>query len=163
MEKLRQIGFGLVAKLIIAGAVLGAAAFAAFAGGTPQYAAALQKIFDDLDSEGVNIPFGGPIAAPLGMAQRLVTVHELPPVRPSSADVVYVFNRLTDGSGYIVVRFKASGYAAVRLDKNFDFVAAAVQRYGQAAAALSGTASEDMLSREVRDWQTIAGRLAAHP
>lgn len=160
MEKVRQIGFGLAAKLVLAVGVLGCAAFAAAAGETSEYAAALQKIFASLDAEGVDIPFGGPIAAPLGIAQAAVTVHELPPVRPSSMDVVYVFNELKDGSGYIVVKFTASDYVAVRLDKNFNFIAAAVERYGQPVAALSGAAAEDLLSQELRDWQTIANRLS---
>jgi len=162
MEKLREIGFGLAARLVIAVAALGCTAFAAAAGETPEYAAALQKIFVSLDAEGVDMPFGGPIAAPLGIAQAAVTVHELPPVRPGSTDVVYVFDQLKDGSGYIVVKFAASDYVAVRLDKNFKFVAAAEQRYGQPAAALSGAAAEDLLSQELRDWQAIASRLATH-
>ena len=163
MKKLRQTGFGLAAKLLIAIAALGStAAFAAPAGETSAYAAALQKIFVSLDAEGVDIPFGGPIAAPLGIAKPLVTVHELPPVRPSSLDIVYVFNELADGSGYVVIKFTASDYVAVRLDKNFNFVAAAEQRYGQPAAALSGATAEALLSQELRDWQTIASRLDTH-
>jgi hypothetical protein len=161
MEKLRQIGFGLAARLVIAVAVPGGAALAGAAGEPPEYAAVLQKIFASLDAEGVDIPFGGPIAAPLGIAQSAVTVRELPPVRPSSMDLVYVFNELKDGSGYIVVRFTPSEYAALRLDKNFNFIAAAIERYGQPVAALSGAAAEDLLSQELRDWQTIASRLSA--
>ncbi len=163
MEKGRQIGCGLAARLVIAVAMLGCAGFAAAAGDASEYAAALQKIFMDLGAQGVDIPFGGPIAAPLGIAQKIVTVHELPPVRTGSADVVHVFNQLKDGSGYIIVRFTASGYVALRFDKNFDFVAAAVQRYGQPAAVLSGAAAKDVLSRELRDCEAIASRLAAHP
>ena len=162
MEKVRQIGFGLGAKLVIALAVLGCIAFAAAAGETSESAVALQKIFASLDPEGADIPFGGPIAAPLGIAQPAVIVHELPPVRARSMDVVHVFNELKDGSGYIVIKFTASGYVAVRLDKNFKFMAAAEQRYGQPAAALSGAAAEDLFSHELHDWQTIAGRLSTH-
>lgn len=161
MERLHQIGLGLAAKLVIAVAVLGGAAFAAAAEETSQYAAALQKIFASGDAEGVDIPFGGPIAAPLGIAQPAVIVHELPPVRPSSLDVVYVFNQLKDRSGYIVVRFTASEYVALRFDKNFNFIAAAVERYGQPVAALSGAAAKDLLSHQARDWETIASRLSA--
>jgi hypothetical protein len=163
MKKRRKVGIGLAANLVLAGAMLGSAACAAAASQNPESAAALKKIFLKLDAEGADIPFGGPIAAPLGMAPGLITVHELPPLRPSSADLVYVFNRVVDGSGYIVVTFRSSGYAAVRLDKNFDFVAAAAQQYGHPAATVSGAAAEDMLSREERDWQTIANRLGAKP
>ena len=163
MKKPRQIGFGLAAKLLIAAAALGsAAALAVPAKETSEYAAALQKIFVSLDAEGVDIPFGGPIAAPLGIAQPAVIVHELPPIRPSSMDIVYVFNQLKDDSGYIVVKFTASDYVAVRLDNNFNFIAAAEQHYGQPAVALSGAAAEDLLSQELRDWQTIASRLSTH-
>jgi hypothetical protein len=166
VKKLRQIGFGLSANLITTFAMLGCMGFAATAGEPSQYAAALQKIFDDLDAEGVDIPFGGPIAAPLGIALKqgqTVQVHELPPVRTSSLDVVHVFNRLKDGSGYIIIRFTPSGYVAMRFDKTFKFVAAGVQKYGQPAAELSGAAAEDMLSRELNDCEAIASRLAAHP
>src|ERR1700739_2880856 len=111
MMRVRQIGFGLAANLVIAFTMLGcigSAAAAAAADETSDYAAALQKIFTDLDAQGVDIPFGGPIAAPLGIALKqgqTVQVHELPPVKTNSIDVVHVFNRLKDGSGYIIVRF----------------------------------------------------------
>jgi hypothetical protein len=163
VKKLRQIGFGVSANLVIAIALLGYMGFAAAAGETSEYAAALQKIFTALDAEGVDIPFGGPIAAPLGIVQKTVQVHELPPVRTRSMDVVHVFNRLTDGSGYIIVRFTPSGFVALRFDQNFDFVAAAIQRYGQPAAVLSGAAAEDALTQELHDCEAIAGRLTAHP
>lgn len=166
MKKLRQIGFGLSANLIIASAMLGSLSFAAVAGGASEYAAALQKIFTDLDAQGVDIPFGGPIAAPLGIALKqgqTVQVHELPPVKTNSINVVHVFNRLKDGTGYIIVRFTPSGYVALRFDKSFDFVAAAVQDYGKAAAVLSGAAAQDALSRELHDCEAIASRLTAHP
>jgi hypothetical protein len=163
MEKACQIGFGHSAKLVIAVAMLVYGGLAAAAGDGSEFAAALQKIFVNLDAEGVDIPFGGPIAAPLGIAQKIVQVHELPPVRTSSMDVVHVFNRLKDGSGYIIVRFTASGYVALRFDKNFDFVAAAIQRYGQPPAALSGAAAKDLLSQELLDCEAIASRLTAHP
>lgn len=166
MKKVRQIGFALSANLIIATAMLGCPGFAAAAGEASDYAAALQKIFTDLDAQGVDIPFGGPIAAPLGIALKqgqTVQVHELPPVKTNSINVVHVFNRLKDGSGYIIVRFTPSGYVALRFDKSFNFVAAAVQDYGKPAAVLSGAAAQDMLSRELHDCETIAGRLTAHP
>lgn len=162
VEKIRQIGLGLVAGLVIAAAMFGGAAFAASGGETPEYAGALQKIFASLDAEGANIPFGGPIAPPLGLTRPLVTVHELPPVRTRSMDVVHVFTRIEDGSGYIVIRFTASGYVALRLDRDFNFVAAAAQRYGQPAVALTGAAAEDLLSQESQEWQTIAARLGPH-
>lgn len=163
MQNGRQVGFSPVAKLALAVAMLGCVGFAAFAGNASEYAAALQKIFLHLDAEGVDIPFGGPIAAPLGFTQKTVTVHELPPVRTSSMDVVHVFNRLKDGSGYIVVRFTPSGYVALRFDKDFDFVAGAMLRYGQPAAALTGAAAEDALSQELHDIEAIANRMTAHP
>lgn len=163
MGKVRQIGFGLSAKLVIAVAMLGCTGIAAAAADASQYAAALQKIFVDLDAQGVDIPFGGAIAAPLGLTQRIVAVHELPPFRMSSKDVVHVFNRFKDGSGYVILRFTASGYVALRFDKNFDFVAAAIQRYGQPAAALSGAEAQDMLGKELSDCEAIASRLATHP
>ena len=162
MNKIREIGFGLAARLVIAVALLGCAAFAAGAGEASASAVALQKIFASLDAEGADIPFGGPIAVPLGFAQPAVIVHELPPVRARLVDVVHVFNELKDGSGYIVIKFTASGYVAVRLDKNFNFMAAAEQRYGQPAAALSGAAAEDLLSHELRNWESIASRLSTH-
>lgn len=166
MKKLRQIGFGLSANLITAFAMLGCMGFAATAGEPSDYAAPLLKIFNDLDAQGVDIPFGGPIAAPLGIALKqgqTVRVHELPPAKTYSPDVVHVFNRLDDGSGYIIVRFTPSGYVALRFDKSFKFVAAGVQKYGQPVAELSGAAADDMLSRELHDCETIASRLTAHP
>lgn len=165
MKELRQISFGLSANLITAFAMLGCINFAALAGGPSDYAAPLQKIFAELDAQGVDIPFGGPIAAPLGIALKqgqTVQVHELPPAKTYSPDVVHVFNRFKDGSGYIIVRFTPSGYVALRFDKNFKFVAAGVQTYGQPVAGLSGAAAEDMLSRELHDCETIASRLTAH-
>lgn len=166
MRKLRQISFVLSANLIAAFAILGCMSFAVVAGESADYAAALQKIFADLDAQGVDIPFGGPIAAPLGIALKqgqTVQVHELPPAKTYSPDVVHVFNRLKDGSGYIIVRFTPSGYVALRFDTTFNFVAAGVQTYGQPVAVLSGAAAEDMLSRELHDCETIANRLTAHP
>jgi hypothetical protein len=164
IEKVRHIGFGLAAKLLIAVTLVGYSGLAATAGDASRFASAMQKIFADFDAQGVDIAFGGPIAAPLGIAQRgqTVEVHELPPFRTSSMDVVHVFERLKDGSGYIILRFTPSGFVALRFDKNFDFVAGAIQRYGQAAAALSGAAAEDALGQELRDCQTIAGNLTAH-
>jgi hypothetical protein len=159
----RHIGFGLSAGLVVAAVMLGYAGFAAAAGEVSEYASALQKIFVNLDAQGVDIPFGGPIAAPLGIAKQLVQVHELPPVRTSSTDVVHVFNRFDDGSGYVVVRFTPSGYVALRFDKDFNFVRAAIERYGQPPAALSGDAAKDILSQEMRDCKTIANHLAARP
>jgi hypothetical protein len=164
MEEVRQFSFGLCAKLFIAVTILGCTGFAAGAGDA-SYASALQKIFLNLDAEGVDIKFGGPIAVPLGIAQngQTVEVHELPPVRTSSVDVVHVFERLNDGSGYIILRFTESGFVALRFDKDFNFAAGAIQRYGQPAAALSGAAAESMLSEELHDCETIASRLAPHP
>jgi hypothetical protein len=165
MKKVRQISFGLSAKLLIAVAVLGYSGFAAAAGVASDYASALQKIFANLDAEGVDMTFGGPIAAPLGLAQhgQSVAVHELPPVRANSTDVVHVFYRFKDGSGYIIVRFTPSGFVALRFDKSFNFVAGAIQNYGQPAAVLSGAAAEDILSQELHDCKTIASRLTTHP
>jgi hypothetical protein len=165
IEKVRHTGFGLSAKLLIVVILLGCTGFASATGEASEYASALQKIFANFDAQGVDIAFGGPIAVPLGIGQRgqTVQVHELPPFRTSSMDVVHVFERLKDGSGYIILRFTRSGFVALRFDKNFDFVAGAIQRYGQPAAALSGAAAEDALRQELRDCQTIASSLTAHP
>jgi hypothetical protein len=164
MEKMRQAGCGFLAKLVIAVIILGYIGGTAVAGMASQYASALKKIFVNLDAEGVDMTFGGPIAAPLGWAQRgqTVAVHELPPVR-SSSDVVHIFYRLEDGSGYIVVRFTPSGFLALRFNQDFDFVAAAVEPNDQPAAALSGAAAEDALSNELRACEAIASKFTAQP
>lgn len=165
MEKIRQAGFGLLAKLVIAVTVLGYVGGTAVAGIASQYASALKKIFVKLDAEGVDMKFGGPIAVPLGWAQhgQSVEVHELPPVKSSSSDAVHIFYRLEDGSGYIVVRFTESGFLALRFNQNFDFVAAAVEPNGQPATALSGAAAEDALSSELRACEAIASHFTTHP
>lgn len=163
MEYMRQIGFGLSAKLLITVTVLCWAGYAAAAQIVSEYAPALQTIFAALDAKGVDMTFDGPIAAPLGIApgRRTVKVHEVPPVRTN--EVVHLFYQLTDASGYIVVRFIASDFVALRVDKNFDFVTGAIQRNGQPAAALSGAAVESVLTEEMRDCDAIASRLATHP
>jgi hypothetical protein len=165
MEKMRQAGFGLLAKLVIAVTVLGYVDGTAVAGIASQYASALKKIFVNLDAEGVDMKFGGPIAAPLGWAQhgQTVAVHELPPVKSSSPDAVHIFYRLEDGSGYIVVRFTSAGFLALRFNQDFDFVAAAVEPNDQPAAALSGAAAQDALSSELRACEAIASKFTAHP
>lgn len=164
MKKMRQTGFGLSATLIIAAIMLGYMGFPATADDASKYMSALKKIFVGLDAEGVDMTFGGPIAAQLGIGQHgPAEVRELPPVKSSSADIVHIFYRVEDGSGYIVVRFTASGFVALRFNQNFDFVAAAIELNGQPAAALSGGAAEEVLRRELRDCQTIASRLTIHP
>lgn len=160
MRRVRQIGFGLSAALLIAGIVLGRASFAAAAGGASEYASVLQKIFADFDSDAANIKFGGPIAVPLGIVRQgqTVAVRELPPMRTEADRVVHIFYRLEDGSGYIVVRFTTAGIAALWFDRNVEFVAGAIQPYNQPAVALSGAAADKMLSSELSDWETLLGR-----
>lgn len=165
MPKVCQIGFGLSAALIIAATMLGRTGFAAAAGDASEDASVLQRIFVNLSAKGVDMPFGGPIAASLGIVQRgkTVEVSELPPVKTNAGDVVHIFFQLENGSGYIVARFTASGIVAFLFDRNFEFVAAAIQRNGQPAAKLSGVAVANMLSQEIGDCKIIASRLANHP
>lgn len=160
MGRLRHIGFGVSAALLIATAALGCAGFAAAAADASVYASALQKIFGDLDAHGVTMAFGGPIAVPLGVAKpgQTVQVEELPPVRMNS-DLVYVFERFRDGSGCIILQFTTSGFVALRFDKDFEFVAGATQRPGQPVAVLSGAAAEEVVAKEMQDCETIASRL----
>ncbi len=162
MRTARRFGFGLSAMLVIAATVLGRHGHAAAAGGSPQYASVLQKIFANFDSDAADIAFGGPIAVPLGMGQgKAVPARELPPLRTTEDGVVHVFYRLDDGSGYIVVRFTEAGIAALRFDQNVNLIAAAVQPQGQPAVALSAAAADKMLSGELHDWETIVSRLTS--
>jgi hypothetical protein len=166
MGTMRQIGFGFSAALIIAAMTFGRQGFAAPAAtDTSPYAPVLQKIFATLDVKGADIGFGGPIAVPLGISPHgeAVPARELPPIKTDAQEVVYLFYRLEDGSGYIVARFAKGGFTAVRFDQNYNFVAAAAEPNGQPAAALSTEAAQTMLSQELRDWQAIDERLAAHP
>ena len=163
MQTMRRIGGGLAAALMIAAMTLARPGLAAAASDASAYAPALQKIFKALDAKGADMTFGGPIAVPLGISRHgeAVAARELPPVRTNAADddVVYLFYRLEDGRGYIVVKFTKSGFAALRFDQNFNFVAAATEPDDQPAGALSAVAAEKMLSGELHDWETIASRL----
>jgi hypothetical protein len=166
MWTMRQIGFGFSAALMIAAMMLGRPGLAAPAATeNSPYAPVLQRIFATLDAKGADIGFGGPIAVPLGISKHgePVAARELPPIKTDAQEVVYLFYRLEDGSGYIVARFAKGGFTAVRFGANFNFVTAAVEPNGQAAAALSAEAAQTMLSQELRDWQAIDERLAAHP
>jgi hypothetical protein len=78
-----------------------------------------------------------------------------------NAELVYVFDRLKDGSGCIILRFTPSGYVALRFDKSFAFVAGAMQAYGKPLVALSGAAAADILKDELHDCETIASRLTS--
>jgi hypothetical protein len=166
MRTMQRIGCGLSAALMIAAMALGRPGFAAAAVDASPYAPVLQKIFATLDAKGADMTFGGPIAVPLGISRHgePVAARELPPIRTDvTGNVVYLFYRLEDGSGYIVVKFTKSGFAALRFDQNFDFVAAATEPDGQPAAALSAAAAATMLGQELHDWQAIDERLASQP
>jgi hypothetical protein len=161
-----RIGFGFSAALMVAAMMLGCPTFAAPAAtDTSPYAPVLQRIFVTLDAKGADMTFGGPIAIPLGISPHgeAVPARELPPIKTDAQAVVYLFYRFEDDSGYIVARFAKGGFTAVRFDANFNFVTAAAEPYGQPAAALSTEAAQTMLSQELRDWQAIDERLAAHP
>jgi hypothetical protein len=166
MRTMLQIGFGFSAALMIAAMTFGRLGLAAPAAtDTSPYAPVLQKIFATLDAKGADMTFGGPIAVPLGISPRgeAVPARELPPIKTDAQAIVYLFYRLEDGSGYIIARFAKGGFTAVRLDANFNFVTAATEPNGEPAVALSTEAAQTMLSQELRDWQAIDERLAAHP
>jgi hypothetical protein len=135
IEKLRHIGFGLSATLLMALPALGCTGFAAAAAADSVCASALQKIFVNLDAHGAEwrsaarSPFRWALPNPVRRAGRRAAAAT------KNADLVYVFDRLKVGSGCIILKFTPSGYVPLPLDENFAFVAGAMRPFGRPIAA----------------------------
>lgn len=159
IEKLRHIGFGLSATLLMALPALGCTGFAAAAAADSVCASALQKIFVNLDAHGAEwrsaarSPFRWALPNPVRRAGRR-----------AAAATNECRSRLRVRSTQGWQRLHHSQVHAVRL------CAAAVRRelrvccgchaaFRPADRCLSGAAAEDILNDELHDCETIASGL----
>jgi hypothetical protein len=129
--------------------------------GNTSAAQILGKIFSRLKSQGFEMKFGGDVATALGLVQNNdnVMVRELPPLRSEAVGYVYLFYRLDDGRGYIVVRFWAEGLIAFRFDPDFNLVTAAARPNAQGATVITGALADKILNDELHVWKALADNM----
>jgi hypothetical protein len=114
-------------------------------------------IFSKLSAQSHDMPFGGDLANVLGLTQDgySVPVREMPPLRGDAPGVVHIFFQLADQRGSIVVRYSTEELVAFRFGPDFNLIAVAERKNGQAATAVSDSRAAMLFDQETLECEDL--------